>query len=283
MKKPAAPRRQWRWGWWLAGGGSALVIALAFAVALSHLSAMPGVRAALSTFTSHLPDLSVLRLPEFRFGAALDRMLASGAIRDVRIAGDLGRVSEADLARAVRARLRGGFFGIDIGEIRAAALSVDWVRDVSIRKVWPDQLQLTVAEERPLARWASGGFVTERGALLPPWEGAAPPEGLPLLAGTPRALPELITGLRHFGGMLDGIGGGVAALERTPSGNWRLDFEDGVRLVFRDGQETAIRRFAELYSTTLEGRRGAIERIDLRYPNGFAVRWRADMNVQARG
>ena len=212
-----------------------------------------------------------------RFRAAIP----SSAISDVRIVGSLRWVSPEELKRAVADRLRGGFFRIDIAGVRESALAVPWVRDVSVRRVWPGELHLTVVEDRPIARWESGGLVTDLGTVLPAQRGPAG-MGLPVFAGAREAIPRLIDGLREFSSIFDGIGGGIARLERSAAGNWSLQFADGVRLVFRDEQEGHVRRFAVVYLSALIGRRGSIERIDLRYPNGFAVRWRDGGDTHSR-
>ena len=211
----------------------------------------------------------------------LQAVLPSAAISDVRIVGSLRWVLPEELKQAIAGRLQGGFFRIDIAAVRESALAVPWVRDVSVRRVWPGELRLTVAEDRPIARWAGGGLVTERGTLLP---GRHPQAviGLPVFDGPREAIPRLRDGLREFSSIFDGIGGGIARLERSAAGNWSLQFADGVRLVFRDEQERHVRRFAVVYLSALIGRKEFIERIDLRYPNGFAVRWRSGEDAHSR-
>ena len=177
--------------------------------------------------------------------------------------------------------MRGGFFRVDISAVRESALAVPWVRDVSVRRVWPGELHVTVVEERPIARWAGGGLVTDRGTLLPVRKGAEE-GGLPVFAGPREAIPVLRAGFHELSSVFDGIGGGIGRLERSAAGNWSLEFADGVRLVFRDEQKRNVRRFAAVYLSTLIGRRRSIERIDLRYPNGFAVRWRSGGDAHSR-
>ena len=210
--------------------------------------------------------------------------LPFGSISSVRIVGNLRWVSRLELTRAIAGRMRGGFFGVDVDAVRESALAVAWVRDVSVRRVWPGELHLTVLEDRPIARWAGGGFLSDRDVLLPPRQKIAV-HGLPVFDGPLQAIPRLRQGLHEFSSILDGIGGGIERLERSATGNWTLGFADGVRLVFRDGQERQVRRFAAVYPAALEGRKKSIDRIDLRYPNGFAVRWRdgADAHSGIRG
>ena len=215
---------------------------------------------------------------------ALERLrsvLPSASISDVRIAGNLRWVSLEELKQAIAGPMRGGFFRVDIAAVRESALEVPWVRDVSVRRVWPGELRVTVIEDRPIARWAGGGFVTDRGTLLPARSGAGE-GGLPVFDGPREAIPVLRDGLRELGSVFDGIGGGIGRLKRSAAGNWTLEFTDGVSLVFRDEQKRHVRRFAAVYLSTLIGRRKSIERIDLRYPNGFAVRWRSGGDAHSR-
>ena len=79
----------------------------------------------------------------------LRAVLPSGSISDVRIVGNLRWVSRQELKQAIAGRLRGGFFRVDIAAVREAALAVPWVRDVSVRRVWPGELHLTVVENWP--------------------------------------------------------------------------------------------------------------------------------------
>ena len=211
----------------------------------------------------------------------LRAVLPSRSISDVRIVGNLRWVSTEELKQAISDRLRGGFFRVDIAAVRESALAVPWVRDVSVRRVWPGELHLTVVEEPAIARWAGGGLVTERGTLLPVRQGATD-GGLPVFDGPREAIPVLRDGLREFSSVFDGIGGGIGRLSRSAAGNWTLEFADGVRLVFRDEQTRKVRRFASVYLSTLIGRRKSIDRIDLRYPNGFAVRWRDGADAHSR-
>lgn len=49
----------------------------------------------------------------------------------------------------------GGFFSQDIAQLREAIEKLPWVESVSIRKKWPQTLQLAINERQPIARWLS--------------------------------------------------------------------------------------------------------------------------------
>ena len=211
----------------------------------------------------------------------LANFVVSPPISAVRINGALKWASKSELEQAIAGKLTGGFFGVDIRAIRESALAVDWVRDVSVRRVWPDELHLAVVEDRPVARWAENGLMTERGTLLPVREGEGI-DTLPLLSGPRHKARQIRERLFALTSVLDRMGGGIELLELSAAGNWRVGFADGVSLVFRHDQDIDVRRFAAIYPIALEGRRNSIERIDLRYPNGFAVRWRYHRDGDSR-
>jgi cell division protein FtsQ len=47
-------------------------------------------------------------------------------------------------------------------------------------------------------------------------------------------------------------------------------------LLGREWVESRLARFTQTYTRVLANRIGEIKRIDLRYPNGFAVAWKAN-------
>ena len=59
-------------------------------------------------------------------------------------------------------------------------------------------------------------------------------------------------------------------------GGWALTTAQGVEIqIGRDHVVDKIRRFVSIYDKALKDQISNIARIDLRYPNGLAVAWRA--------
>ena len=63
-------------------------------------------------------------------------------VQSVRISGEFVRVSKADIERAVEPLLAPGLFRIDVDALRRAALEVAGVREATVRRVWPDRLEI---------------------------------------------------------------------------------------------------------------------------------------------
>jgi cell division protein FtsQ len=69
--------------------------------------------------------------------------------------------------------------GATLESIRAAARRVPWVRDATVRRVFPDAVEVTFSAHAPFARWNEGELVSEAGDVF-----TAPGAGtLPLLRG----------------------------------------------------------------------------------------------------
>lgn len=63
-----------------------------------------------------------------------------------------------------------GYFGQDIHEIKQRFLDIPWVRDVIVRKVYPNRLSITLLEHQPAAHWNGSQYLSEQGVVftLPP-------------------------------------------------------------------------------------------------------------------
>ena len=85
-------------------------------------------------------------------------------------------------------RLHGGFLTADLADLKQAAEDLPWVGGASIRRVWPDRLQVRVDGAQPVARWKGDGLVTAEGVVFRPSTGTIP-AGLPLLEGDEQRAP----------------------------------------------------------------------------------------------
>ena len=69
----------------------------------------------------------------------------------------------------------------------------------------------------------------------------------------------------------------ITGLDLDARGGWRVRLADGAVIVLGHGQDAAaLASFAHAASVLLESRPHGFERADLRYANGFAVRWRPE-------
>ncbi len=192
----------------------------------------------------------------------------------VQVEGDLRYLSSEVLAQTVAGPASVGFFRVDLPQVRARLMALPWVRDAQVRRVWPDRLHVAVRERVPAARWAAGGLVDSEGTLfLPP--ASEYPEGLVELEGPDGTQALALRRYRELREWLAATGWGVRRVAVDGRRAWRVDTDRDVTLVLgREPQEVGVRRVARVLPALQTQSGGALAVVDLRYPNGFAVRWR---------
>ena len=203
--------------------------------------------------------------------AALYWLLAPGQfpVREVRIRGELRHAAAADI-RAALPRVGGNFFSADLAELRAAAERIPWVRRVSVRRVWPATLELTVEEHAALARWGAGDEMSRLVNTHGETFSAKSKEALPIFVAPAGTSAEVTRRYRRFNEIVAPLGPTIDRLVLSPRQAWQLRLANGQHLMLgrdADAAEKRLRQFVEFHP-----RAKTHEYIDLRYPNGFAVR-----------
>ena len=193
-------------------------------------------------------------------------------IQAVRIEGDLQRVDRARLQEVVAPLATTGLLLVDVDAVRHALEALPWIERAFVRRLWPDRLLLTVVEQQPVARWADGRVVNASGALFAVAEGEAP-EGLPELAGPEGQARRLLEQYRLLDGLLARAGQPVARLELDARRAWHLTLSSGLEVELgRHEIRTRLGRLVGLLHGWGATQLAGVERIDLRYANGLAVR-----------
>jgi len=214
----------------------------------------------------------------FAVFTALRALVRSPAfpLRAIQVSGDAARVGYEDVAKALDGRLSGTFFTADLDAIRVLFESIPWVRRAEVRRRWPDRLDITLETHRPLARWgtlADARLVNVQGELF-----AGRTEGdLPVFGGPAGSEREVTRAYAVYRATLAPIG--LEPLEVLLSARyaWQLRLSNGLTVQLgRDSEKDPARRrlerFVEAYPRTLAQLSRRLEYVDLRYPNGFALR-----------
>ena len=208
------------------------------------------------------------------FGAVLAvKLLRSplAPVREVVVTSTLERTSREDIERALRGHIVGNFFALDAAEVRAGLQQLPWVRRVTVRRVWPDQLEVAFEEHVALARWGSDALVNTYGERFP----GKTAESLPLFIGPPGHEAEVARRYGAFSQAVAPLGTSVERVVLTPRLAWQLRLANGLHIMLGrdpDAAEARLRRFVGVYASSLQAMQRKLEYVDLRYPNGFALR-----------
>lgn len=191
-------------------------------------------------------------------------------IRQVQVVGASHPETRATLARIVPT-LRGSLFSMDLDAARARFEEIPWVRRAQISRVWPSRLRIDLDQQVPAAAWNGTAVLNVHGEAYPvkPWR------GLPDFHA-PVGMETIVA--RQYGeyaAMLGGQGLSIVGLRVDARHAWRLTLrrQEGGELGVDLGRERMterLRRFLDFYPL-VASHAGTIRRVDMRYPNGFAV------------
>jgi cell division protein FtsQ len=183
----------------------------------------------------------------------------------------LGNTTREEIEAVARAHLRGNFFALAPAQVRAALEALPWVRRASVRRVWPEGMEVTLEEHVPLARWGERGLVNTYGERF----GARTDAALPVFLGPAGTEREVTQRYASFARVLAPLGASLERVVLSERGAWQLRLDSGLHMMLgrdADGAEARLLRFVEAYAPTLGRIARNHEYVDLRYPNGFALR-----------
>lgn len=194
-------------------------------------------------------------------------------VRQLQVQGELVHVSGPELKKAVAPSLRAGFFALDLDRVRDAVAALPWVAQVEARKRWPDTLELRVHELHPVAHWGEGRLLGEDDRLfVVPGADAVP--DLPHLSGPDDRVADVLAFYQEAQRDFAPFHLPVASVELSERGSWELTLANGASVVVgRDAPGQRLARFIAVMPKLLSGRTTGFVYADLRYSNGFAVKW----------
>jgi cell division protein FtsQ len=197
-------------------------------------------------------------------------------LKTIVVAGDLDRVERRDIVSALQGRVRGTFLTVDLESVRDAIESIPWVRRAELRRRWPDSLEVRIEEHVALARWGQGRdpqLVNARGEIFRGQSDVL----LPVLAGPAGTEGEVVRRYLAFRDLLAPLGLGPRQVLLSSRLAWQLKLSNGATVLLgrdsdKDRVEERLARFASVLPQTLTKSGQRLDYVDLRYPNGFALR-----------
>lgn len=201
-------------------------------------------------------------------------------IDNVKIEGTFEHLSREDIQLQLKQVLAGDYFTADIAAVRTSLLSLPWVQDASIRRQWPSTLQIRIVERQAVAYWSDDSLLSDTGELFTP-KHITKEMQIPVING-PEGLHHKVWGfLVTLHTELSGLGLGVDRLELDERRSWSMLLSNGVELQLgRNDTQRRIQRFVKVFSMQNAPKLDDIKYIDLRYPNGFAMKNRTSQEKE---
>jgi len=198
------------------------------------------------------------------------------SLKTIVVGGELQHVARDEIVRALQGRVKGTFFTVDLEAVRALFEGIPWVRRAELRRGWPDRLEVRIEEHVALALWGQRRgpqLVNTHGELFRGQSDAA----LPVFSGPAGSEGEVTQRYLAFRGLLGPLALEPRQVLLSSRLSWQVKLSNGLTVQLghdseKDRVEVRLARLISVYPQTLGESRQRLEYVDLRYPNGFALR-----------
>jgi cell division protein FtsQ len=193
------------------------------------------------------------------------------AVDEVRVFGN-AETSEIDILQQLGLDGWTSLIGFDADAARQRIAELDWIKTASVRKVYPDTIEVRIEERQPYAIWQHGSQLTvvERsGEAIAPFTGGRL-SGLPLVIGYGAAehAAGFVERIRRFPELASRVKGYMLVAERR----WDMRLENGITIRLPEHGDDAV--LAELLR--LDREHGLLSRdiaaVDLRIDDRLVVK-----------
>ena len=213
-----------------------------------------------------LLPLMLISLVTFdNFNQSIDRVVING---------ELNYLSERDVINLIDENVQTGFLSLDLPELNRKIVDQDWIRSSSIRRSWPATLIVNIEEEIPVARWGEQQLLNNVGDYINVINKNSV-SNLPVIFSQVGDTKEIIKIYQLISELLGPVGLRIDEVESDNVGSWTLTVLSEIKIILgRDQLVEKLQRLQSVWMAELSSQEKDINAIDLRYPNGLAVKWK---------
>jgi cell division protein FtsQ len=207
---------------------------------------------------------------------SIHQMLSAMPIRYVRATGVFQYLSKDDVKTALQPLVATNFFSADMQALQQAVASLPWVASVTVKRVWPDAIDIRVNERKPYVRWSVDSLLNERGERFSP-KNVYLFKRLPLLNGPEQQEKKVLEIMKGIRTELADYSLALAEFNVNDRWSWQIKLASGLEIKLgRNEQLKRLQRFLKTLAVLGQERVNSMATVDLRYPNGYAVAWKPE-------
>ena len=223
-----------------------------------------------------LKSLSVfifIMIPISTYYLILNKSSVLFPIKEVYIDGDLKYLDQDQLKADIASYTKTGFFTIDLKKISQLLQDDHWVSEVSVRRIWPSSVLVKIKERTPKAKLNKNSFFDEKGDIFKPlYIPNIDILQIHDLSGDPEKLFFIAN---QVNGKFIENGLFLKGITKTKLGIIELELSDFKQIILGEEQnfQDNLVRFLNSYQAVLKSFWFKVTKVDLRYIDGFAVRF----------
>lgn len=215
-------------------------------------------------------------------------------IKQVKLANQLKNQESKELQNIAGKAVKGGFFSLDINRFRTELLlNLPWVEEVTVRKVWPDRLLVSIREHQAIGRWLSiekmqkddtesqveMELLSRKGIVFYPKltdKQRKKFNRLAILTGPEMSTKKILETCFRINEKLKQLKSRVKQCGMNGRRSWLITLNNG--MVIKLGKDNVIQnltQYIDVFSGQLTKYFDQVDYADLRFSNGFSVKWKA--------
>ena len=200
-------------------------------------------------------------------------------IKSVEVMGDLKILDKKQLQPVIESYAKTNLYLLDAKGLEEKIEDNPWVYSASMTRVWPDKLIVKIFEQHPVAYWGKNEMLAENGEIIKAVL-EDKKESLPLLYSPNDKGRNMATGFLKIRETMKGFPVKLKEFKEDARGSWQIKLENGMVLkIGREQQDKRLKRFMVAYKQSLNKVIDKVSIVDLRYTNGFAVKWKKGLSA----
>ena len=175
------------------------------------------------------------------------------------------------------------FFSLNVDQVKGLVEQIPWVAKASVRRKWPNSLQVHITEQVPVGYWNDQYLLSDSADIFRADQSRIEAT-LPRFYGDSDAAATLLDGYQALLPLLNSEGFVLNEIRLSGRQSWQIEINNNVILILGRVntvmRNARVERFIKVYKHVIKPER-AINYVDLRYDTGFAVNWKLQPGEKA--
>lgn len=194
-------------------------------------------------------------------------------ITNITVDAEFKRVNSEQIRLTVAAHKQRSFFKLNANAIRSDLLQIPWVSDVSVTKKWPNMLRIKLKEHKAVAVWNQKKLLNSIGDIFEV-DSLEDLSSLPQFTNKGENSKLIWNKYIRYNDIIRDIGFEIKECEISSIGSWNITLNNGINIIIgSDLQDAKLVRLADTWVALLNQNEYMPSYIDLRYTNGYVVKW----------
>ena len=193
-------------------------------------------------------------------------------IKNIR-SSELINVNKDDISKAVKYLYSKSFFDIDLNYLKRKLEKIEWVREINVRRSYPDEIIIDIEEHTPVLIWNNKMFINKYGEKF---RVKKIDKNIPILISDEARINEVFTYYKLFNekSVSNKLDFKITKITENEIRSLTIGLSSGINIQLGSKDvNNKIPLFSEIYKSLKTRDLNKIRYIDMRYSNGFSVGW----------